>query len=265
MRAKKSLGQNFLNSKTVAQEIVRSALLLSSDTVLEIGPGKGFLTAELLKTGARIIAVEKDDRLIPYLQEKFADEIAKGKFTLIHDDITNFEPRTYGLTAGMYKIIANIPYYLTGHIIRIFLETTHTPERMILMVQKEVADRIVARDHKESILSIAVKAYGTPRIVKKVPARYFTPAPNVDSAVLAIEQISNTRFADPKTKQLFFDIVKTGFAHKRKQLTGNLKELFGDNTAGLLGESGIKLHARAEDLTLQEWFTLTEKAPSFLR
>jgi len=264
MRAKKSLGQNFLNSKTIAHEIVRSAELSGSDTVLEIGPGKGFLTAELLKTGAHIFAIEKDDRLIPFLQEKFAEEMTKGVFTLIHDDVTNFDPHAYGLNDGAYKLIANIPYYLTGYIIRTFLETPHKPERMILMIQKEVADRIVARDKKESILSIAVKAYGTPRIVKKVPARYFTPAPNVDSAVLAIEHISNTHFTDRKLEKLFFDIVKTGFAHKRKQLAGNLKELFGNTTSTLLAQTGISPHARAEDITLEEWLVCTKKASALL-
>ncbi len=260
MRAKKSLGQNFLNSKTIAHEIVRSAELSPSDVVLEIGPGKGFLTAEILKTGAHIFAIEKDDRLIPFLREKFAEEITKGALTLIHDDVTNFDPHAYGLTNGTYKLIANIPYYLTGYIIRTFLETPHKPERMILMIQKEVADRIVARDKKESILSIAVKAYGTPRIVKKVPARYFTPAPNVDSAVLAIEHISNTHFTDKQSEKLFFDIVKAGFAHKRKQLAGNLKELFGDKTSTLLTQTGISSHARAEDITLKEWLVCAEKA-----
>jgi len=264
MRAKKSLGQNFLNSKTIAQEIVRAAELSKLDTVLEIGPGKGFLTSELLKTEAHILAIEKDDRLIPFLQEKFTKEIATGRFTLIHGDITNFDPSTHGLTKGNYKLIANIPYYLTGYIIRSFLETPHKPERMILMIQKEVADRIVARDNKESILSIAIKAYGVPRIVKKVPARYFTPAPNVDSAVLAIEHISNKHFNDSAFEKLFFDIVKTGFAHKRKQLAGNIKELFGDRTSILLKEAGINPSSRAEDITLKEWLVCTEKASALL-
>lgn len=260
MRAKKSLGQNFLNSKTIAHEIVRSAELSSSDTVLEIGPGKGFLTAELLTTGAHIVAIEKDDRLIPYLQEKFAKELSNGNLTLIHDDVTNFDPRAYGLTNGTYKLIANIPYYLTGYIIRTFLENLHKPERMILMIQKEVADRIVARDKKESILSLAVKAYGIPHIVKKVPARYFTPAPNVDSAVLAIEHISNAHFTDKRLETLFFEIVKASFAHKRKQLAGNLKELYGDKTVTLLEQAKINPRARAEDITLKEWLICTEKA-----
>ena len=265
MRAKKSLGQNFLNSKTVAQEIVRSAELSNSDTVLEIGPGKGFLTTELLKTGAHVFAIEKDDRLIPLLREKFSEHIQKGTFTLIHDDVTNFDPSTYGLNDHSYKLIANIPYYLTGYIIRTFLETPRKPERMIVMLQKEVADRIVARDHKESNPPIALKAYWTPPIGKKVPARYFTPAPNVDSAVLAIEHISNTHFNNSALETLFFEIVKTGFAHKRKQLAGNLKEMFGDKTLKLLEETGIDSRARAEDIPLEKWLACTKKARYLLR
>ncbi len=257
MRAKKSLGQNFLNSKTVAQDIVRAAELVPTDTVLEIGPGKGFLTEGLLVSGAHIIAVEKDDRMIPLLQEKFAEEIANKKFTLIHGDIVELlEKGTLSLPQH-YKLVANIPYYITGFILRAFLETKSKPERIILMLQKEVADRIVARDKKESILSIAIKAYGTPRIVKKVPARYFTPAPNVDSAVLAITNISNKNFPDTASEKRFFEIMKAGFAHKRKQLAGNLKNTFGEHTRTLLEQAGVPRNIRAEDITLQQWLKLS--------
>lgn len=254
MRAKKSLGQNFLNSKTIARDIVRASGILLSDTVLEIGPGKGFLTEEILKTGAFVYAIEKDDRMIPLLSEKFADEIARGQFTLIHGDITK---KIQGLPLEKpYKLIANIPYYLTGYILRAFLEMSQKPERMVLMLQKEVADRIVARGKKESILSIAVKVYGTPRIVKKVPARYFTPAPKVDSAVIAIENISDKNFKNKTEEKRFFEIVKAGFAHKRKQLAGNLKSIYGGRTSILVSGVGIKPSARAEDITLEEWLAL---------
>ena len=267
MRAKKSLGQNFLNSKSVAHDIVRAANLSEGDTVLEIGPGKGFLTKELLASGARVIAVEKDDRMIPVLTEKFADAIKQGLFTLVHGDILEFvadqgPALAQILKAGpcqQYKLVANIPYYLTGQIIRLFLEAKNKPERMILMVQKEVATRIVARDKKESILSIAFKAYGSPKLIKKVPARYFTPAPKVDSAVLSIENISGKNFSDIATEKLFFDIVRTGFAHKRKVLVGNLKELFGENVMAVLEEASVPKNARAEDLSLTQWFTITSK------
>ncbi|HAT68242.1 MAG: ribosomal RNA small subunit methyltransferase A [Candidatus Yonathbacteria bacterium RIFOXYC2_FULL_47_9] len=256
MYAKKSLGQNFLNSKTVAHDIVRAAELVPTDTVLEIGPGKGFLTEELIASGAHVIAVEKDDRMIPLLSEKFADAINSKQFTLIHGDIVEILEKGTLKLPPAYKLVANIPYYLTGYLVRVFLEALSKPERMILMLQKEVADRIVARDKKESILSIAVKVYGTPHIVKKVPARYFTPAPKVDSAVLAIENISNKNFSDNESEKRFFNIVRTGFSHKRKKLAGNLRELFGDKTLSLLDQANVDLNVRAEDITLSDWLAI---------
>lgn len=263
MYAKKSLGQNFLNSKTVARDIVRASDLAPTDTVLEIGPGKGFLTGELLASGARVVAVEKDDRMIPLLSGKFADEIAQGQLTLIHGDIMESQLQEglpflsrKGSPSWRYKLIANIPYYLTGQIIRSFLEAEIKPERMILMVQKEVATRIVARDNKESILSIAVKAYGTPKLIKKVPARYFTPAPKVDSAILAITNISGKNFPDKNAEKLFFEIVRAGFAHKRKMLAGNLRTTLGGRTAEMLMEAGIAGNARAEELSLEQWLAI---------
>lgn len=257
MRAKKSLGQNFLNSHAVARDIVAAAMLTSGDTVLEIGPGKGFLTEGLLASGAHVIAVEKDDRMIPLLAEKFAEAITGHRFTLIHGDIVELLEKNTLEIPPHYKLVANIPYYITGFLLRAFLERDNKPERMILMVQKEVADRIVARDKKESILSIAVKAYGTPRLVKRVPARYFTPAPNVDSAVIAVENISGKNFENKTHEKHFFEIMKAGFAHKRKQLAGNLRELFGDRTLTNLEEAGISPTARGEDISLTQWLNLT--------
>lgn len=262
MYAKKSLGQNFLNSKTVAHEIVRAAELTPTDTVLEIGPGKGFLTEELIASGAHVVAVEKDDRMIPLLSEKFEEAIKNKQFTLIHGDIVEILEKGTLKLPSTYKLVANIPYYLTGFLVRVFLEAASKPERMILMLQKEVADRIVARDKKESILSIAVKVYGTPHIVKKVPARYFTPAPKVDSAVLAIENISNKNFTENNIDEKeFFNILRTGFAHKRKKLAGNLRELFGDKTISILTQAGVNIDTRAEDITLSDWLATAKSQP----
>ncbi|MFA5997194.1 MAG: 16S rRNA (adenine(1518)-N(6)/adenine(1519)-N(6))-dimethyltransferase RsmA [Candidatus Paceibacterota bacterium] len=262
IHAKKSLGQNFLNSKTVARDIVRAASLTTGETVLEIGPGKGFLTSELLASGALVIAVEKDDRMIPLLTEKFAEQIKIKQFTLIHGDIVELTTHQTFFSKNLggqdYKLVANIPYYLTGQIIRMFLEAKNKPTKMVLMVQKEVATRIVARDKKESILSIAVKVYGTPKFIKKVPARYFSPTPKVDSAVLSIENISNKNFKNKKEEEKFFKIVRAGFAHKRKVLAGNLKELFGDKTIEIFVAANIKDKARAENLTLKDWLNLLQ-------
>ena len=259
VHAKKSLGQNFLNSKTVAREIVRAAELSPSDTVLEIGPGKGFLTSELLSSGAKVIAVEKDDRMIPILSEKFVDQIKSKQLAIIHGDIMEkLEKNLLNLPEG-YKLIANIPYYLTGQIIRSFLEAAKKPEIMVLMVQKEVADRIVARDGKESILSMSVRAYGTPRYIQKVPARYFSPKPKVDSAVLLIENISKNNFKNKKEEEKFFEVMKAGFSQKRKVIRNTLSSKFNkENVYSALKTCEISESIRAEKLNLTQWECLSK-------
>src|SRR3989344_4154177 len=165
IKKKKSLGQHFLTDQTVLQIIIATARLTTNDTVLEIGPGLGNLTKALLATGACVIAVEKDDRLINRLTEKFAAAIKNKQLELIHADLLDLD-LTYKLQATTYKLIANIPYYLTGQIIRQFLTATNQPQSMTLMLQKEVAERIVAADGKESLLSISVKAYGAPHYIQ---------------------------------------------------------------------------------------------------
>lgn len=255
---KKSLGQNFLKSGSALTSIVSAAQLTSSDVVLEIGPGKGALTERLLATGSTVVAVEKDADLIQLLSEKFSSYIAEKKFILLEDDILNFNPesmRAYGKT---YKLVANIPYYITGAIIRMFLETTATPSLMVLLVQKEVAMRIVARDKKESILSLSVKAFATPTYITKVPAKSFSPAPKVDSAVLKIADISHTRFTHI-TPQLFFDVIHAGFAHKRKFLSRNLETYASKETiTRAFTDANISPKARAEDISIDTWFILAE-------
>src|SRR3989338_442365 len=215
MRAKKSLGQNFLTSRGVARDIVVAAQITPDDVVLDIGPGKGFLTEGLLQKAKKVIAVEKDVRMVEYLKDKFAQEIRDGKLELIHQDILSFDISRSTLHALRFTLVANIPYYITGEILRTFLSGNIQPTCMVLMVQKEVADRTVARDGKESILSMSVKVYGTQRYIQKVPARYFSPEPNVDSAVLLIEKISKKNFKNKNDEDMFFEIVKRGFAHKQ--------------------------------------------------
>jgi len=250
--AKKSLGQNFLQSKGALRSIIAAGKLSVDDVVLEIGPGKGALTEGLLATGATVIAVEKDRELISFLQEKFG---ANKKFTLIEGDILLMSAKDLGLKK--YKLIANIPYYITGEIIRKFLEEKNQPTAMVLLVQKEVAERIVARDGKESVLSIAIRAYATPRLVAKVPRGAFVPAPNVDSAIVAFENISKDFFTENKVLEKdFFAVVKTGFAHKRKKLSGNLKEI--SETLNKDCFEKIK-EKRAEELSVEDWISLRKK------
>ncbi|MCX6738679.1 MAG: 16S rRNA (adenine(1518)-N(6)/adenine(1519)-N(6))-dimethyltransferase RsmA [Candidatus Parcubacteria bacterium] len=254
MFPKKSLGQNFLTNTGIVSSIVDAGLVSSTDTILEIGPGKGVLTEELLKRGARVIAVEKDTELIPLLQEKFRDEIEKGQLSLIHEDILNFnfspkEP---------YKLIANIPYYITGLIIRKFLTSEKQPEKMVLLVQKEVAERIIAKDGKESLLSVSVKVYGTPTYVKTVKAGSFTPAPKIDSAILLIDSISHDFFKGI-SEERFFEILHAGFAHKRKQLFGNLKAVFNKKELKeKMKMLGIHENIRAEDMLSENWRKLSK-------
>src|SRR3989344_8557750 len=145
MKVRKSLGQHFLKSERALRTIIEAGEVASSDTVLEIGPGTGTLTERLLGTGARVVAVEKDANLYEYLKEKFEKEISSSRLKLVHDDILNFEPKSYNLEAGSYKLVANIPYNITGAILKKFLGADCQPERMVLLVQKEVAERIVAK------------------------------------------------------------------------------------------------------------------------
>ncbi len=267
MFAKKSLGQNFLQSKGALKAIVAAGKLVPEDTVLEIGPGRGALTEALLAAGVKVIAIEKDRELIPFLFLKFKKEIKEKRLVLIEGDVLDFHmsdlwelPQVGHV--GNYKLIANIPYYITGEVIRKFLEEDTQPTLMVLLVQKEVAERIMGKEKKrgraevkkESILSIAVKAYATPRLVVKVPRGAFVPAPNVDSAVVAFENISKDIFIKNKMSEKdFFEIVKAGFAHKRKKLGGNLKPIIDKLNKNFLETVKDK---RAEELTLKDWVEL---------
>jgi 16S rRNA (adenine1518-N6/adenine1519-N6)-dimethyltransferase len=251
--AKKSLGQNFLHAPHVIGAMVHAARILRDDAVLEVGPGKGALTSGLLEAGARVIAVEKDDRAIPFLAEKFSSEIKTGKLKLVHGDILEIEPAILGLKKGEYSIVANIPYYISGEFLRKFLESDTQPTRIVVMLQKELAKRIT--DTKESILSISVKAYGNPKYITSVPRKFFRPMPNVDSAVLLIENISKKFFTDSTIDEKnFFDLVKTGFSHKRKVLMGNLKEKMAPEALkNLWQQEKWEVQARAEELSLEQW------------
>ena len=255
MFAKKSLGQNFLHSKKILREIVRAGNVVPGETVLEAGPGTGNLTEALLTAGARVMAVEKDHRLIPVFQKKFSSEIASGKLQIVHADILDFSPSLYKLQTNRYKLIANIPYYITGGVLRKFLSSENQPSMMALMLQKEVAERIVAKNGKESLLSISVKAFGSPRYIKTVKAGNFYPAPAVDSAIMAVENISKKNFADC-SEENFFEIVKAGFAHKRKIISNNLKPVFGNKTEEKIIKCKIIPTSRAEGLTLEKWLCL---------
>lgn len=246
MRAKKSLGQNFLMHARIAERIAMVAGI-EGQTVLEIGPGTGMLTQQLLLKAARVIAVEADGELYKGLQETFAGELRNGKLELLHQDIRAYDPSAI---KGPYALVANIPYYITGEILRMFLEAGHQPSSMTLLVQKEVAVRI-AREKKESLLSLSIKAYGTPKYEFTVPKGAFKPAPKVDSAVITIRGISRANFASRAQEQRFFALLHAGFAHKRKLLANNLA---GKGFEGL----DVSPKARAEELRLADWLALAQ-------
>lgn len=245
VRAKKSLGQNFLMHAKIAERIARVAGISASDTVFEIGPGTGMLTRELLKLAKKVIALEADTELFRKLQEELAQEIHTGRLELIHGDV-----RTFDIVSlpKKYLLVANIPYYITGEIFRMFLTAENQPSSMTLLVQKEVADRI-ALSKKENLLSLSVKAYGTPKREFIVPKGAFVPAPKVDSAVISIKNISRKNFKNPGEEKRFFAVIHAAFAHKRKFVRNNLKD------AGFDAEM-IPEKARAEDVSLTAWLKL---------
>jgi 16S rRNA (adenine1518-N6/adenine1519-N6)-dimethyltransferase len=258
MKPKKSLGQNFLTSESALTKIIESAELSEGDTVLEIGPGKGALTLKLLQSGAKVFAIEKDKELVNFLKEKFEKYLKTGDLIIQEWDILNFDPEADKIIKNKYKIIANIPYYITGQIIRKFLTTKNTPSKMVLLVQKEVAERIIAKDGKESMLSLSVKLYGDPKYMAKVSRGSFFPIPSVDSAIIQINNIKQP-YGEAREKR-FFEILHAGFGQKRKMILGNLKEIFGNKESAekILKECKIDPKKRAEDIDLPGWKCLAD-------
>ncbi|MAZ67275.1 ribosomal RNA small subunit methyltransferase A [bacterium] len=259
MRAKKHLGQHFLTSKAALRDIVEAARVQKGDVVLEVGPGRGVLTRSLLDTGARVVAIEADADMIDVLEKTFAEEMLSDQLLLVKSDVLKIHLTTAAFRkwgVSKYKLVANIPYYITGAFLRRFLTAQMQPSSMTILVQKEVAERI-AKDKKETVLSLSVKAFGVPRYVSLVPARYFNPPPKVDSAILHIDSISRNFFADVDEKR-FFKIVKAGFASKRKKLVNNLTS-FGskEDVRKVMHGLGLTENARPEDVHLEEWRDLS--------
>jgi len=255
-QTKKSLGQHFLNSPHAITAMVTAGEVVNTDTIVEIGPGKGVLTKEILATGAHVIAIEADDRLIPILSETFKEEITNNQLTLVHSDVRYFDYSTQ--VPKDYKVIANIPYYITGEIIQTLLSSENKPTSITILIQKEVAERITTRkDSKESVLSTSVKAYGEPKYIKTVKKTAFFPPPKIDSAILHIANISNKNFTNSNiSESRFFEVVKKGFAHKRKRL---MKNLDGVVTKKHFMNCNLSENSRAEELQVENWLCLAQK------
>lgn len=252
IQPKKSLGQNFLFDENVLDRIVEAANLQPDDAVLEVGPGLGHLTLRLAKTAVSVTAVELDDRFLPILHNQF-DHL--DHVTIIHGDILKQDPAA--LFDRPYKVIANVPYYITGAILRHLLSAPHKPTTMVLTVQKEVAERITAVPPKMSMLSVSTQFYGDVKLVSTLKAGSFWPRPDVDSAAIKID-LSGKRPLPFAEEAAFFRLVKIGFSQKRKQLQKNLRQLGLEKATihDILTQSKIEGTRRAETLTLDEWVRL---------
>lgn len=256
----KGLGQNFLINQKVLEKIIESSNIESSDIILEVGPGLGILTRALAEKCKRVVAIEKDQTMVEILAET-TKEFKNVK--VFNEDILELDPsnKKYNLGA-QYKIVANIPYYLTSPLIRKFLESNHQPKEMVLMLQKEVAQRICAKVPNMSLLAVSVQFYADAKIVSPVPRSCFWPAPKVDSAIIKI--VPNKKYN--LSPELFFRVVKAGFSHPRKQLVNNLttlKDLNGvkltkDKISDLLLKNNLKPNQRSETLTISDWVNLSK-------
>ncbi len=256
IRPRKGLGQNFLLDDKILQRIVDAADITANDTVVEVGAGLGTMTRWLAERAARVIAIEKDAELIAPLEEILAPY---ANVEIIHDDALNFTPHAAHLTH--YKLVANLPYYITSAILRHFLEAEPRPEIIVVTMQREVAERIVAAPGEMSILAVSVQFYGAPRILFRVKAGAFYPSPQVDSAVLRIDAYSQPALPDVNAAR-FFEIVRAGFGQKRKQLRNSLAhglDLPNEVITAALESANIAPTRRAESLSVAEWGAICRK------
>jgi len=265
LHARKGLAQHFLTDRCVLEKIVEAAELKPDDLILEVGPGPGVLTRELVKGAGWVIAVELDDKLAGILKENAAPAV---NMTVVNRDILQVDPgelikdlsstfnvRCLKFKTPNYKVVANLPYYITSAVLRHFLEASMKPEVMVIMVQEEIAQAITAPAGKMSLLSVSVQFYGKPVVVTHVPKDSFYPAPKVDSAVLRIDLYPKP-VVDVDDPDAFFRLVKAGFKGHRKQLINSLSRglnLEKEAVLSLLEKAGIDFTRRAQTLTMEEW------------
>ena len=266
LRARKGLGQHFLIDEEVLKLISSAAELTPTDIVMEIGPGLGVLTRELARQAGWVITIELDSKLAAILKQTLA---AFNNVTIINEDILQIDPEVLlkeqrqrfspAISSPFsYKVVANLPYYITSLVLRHFLEASLKPQIMVVMVQKEVAEAIVAEPGQMSVLSVSVQFYGQPKIISYVPARCFYPAPEVDSAILRVTLYSKP-VVDVTDETSFFRLVRAGFTTPRKQICNSLTQGLGLPKAevlSLLEKATIVPQRRAETLTLAEWAQL---------
>lgn len=245
-KPKKSLGQNFLINPRIVEKIIETADLTGNETVIEVGPGFGILTEELLKRAKKVIAIEKDTRLFEFLREKFRYQIDSGKLELIHADALKIPP-----PKEPYVWIANIPYSITSPLLDHFIRENpeNLPQRAILLVQKEVAQKLCAKPPRMNVLALHIQTFGNPEIIADISHANFKPAPKVDSAIIKIEFPKTPKIPELKTKSdyaEYFALIHKAFSYKRKMLRRTLPP-------ELLKKAGITETRRPETLSIQEW------------
>jgi 16S rRNA (adenine1518-N6/adenine1519-N6)-dimethyltransferase len=248
---KKSLGQNFLFDDQLLARIAATANLIEDDQVLEIGPGLGALTKHLAQHAGRVVAIELDDRLWPILEREL---IPYPQVTLVQGDILDADPAGW-FGVKPFKVVANVPYYITGAILRHLLTGRARPTLLVLTVQKEVAQRLTASPGEMSLLAVSVQFYGEVEIVGEIKAGAFWPRPDVDSAIVRIKVRPELPVTDVDS---FFRLVRAGFSQKRKQLQKNLRGLgySKKEIRQVMETAGIDPARRAETLSIPEWCTL---------
>jgi 16S rRNA (adenine1518-N6/adenine1519-N6)-dimethyltransferase len=257
LRARKSLGQHFLIDGAVLAVILETAELGPKDTVVEVGPGLGILTRELARRAGNVIAVELDKELASLLQRQLS---SLANLRVVNTDIRKVKLGQLLGGKSDYKVVANLPYYITSPVLRYFVESSPKPSLMVMMVQKEVGDAIVAGPGKMSLLAVSLQMYSKPRIVSYVPASSFYPQPKVDSVILRFDMLKKpaVKVADVNS---FFELVKFGFSAPRKQIHNSLAHGLGmkaSEVVPLLEQAGVDMQRRAETLSLEEWATLYE-------
>ncbi|MBN1494383.1 ribosomal RNA small subunit methyltransferase A [Candidatus Peregrinibacteria bacterium] len=248
---KKALGQNFLMDENILKKIAEAANIKKGENILEIGPGLGFLTKFLAEKKAKITALELDSRLTELLKNEYKD------VEILNTDALKYEP-----TELNYKIVANIPYYITSPLISHYLEAKNKPSQMILLIQKEVAEKICAREGSLNVLAIHIQIYGKPEVIAKVPANCFYPAPKVDSAIIKIDIFKKSLVENPEK---FLKVVHAGFAHKRKTIYNSLIRKFShlqhEQVKEALKKCSIDEKRRGQTLSINEWECLTKIMP----
>jgi len=271
LKPKKHLGQVFLKNKTFLNKIIKAGDISEKDLVIEIGPGTGILTEALLQTGAKVIAIEKDPQLVQFLKNRFHDN---SNLTIIEGDIrdllnSNFQfliskqipDSKFQIINSNYKVVGNIPYYLTSHLIQLLLELKHQPQVIVLMIQKEVAQRIIAQPPKMNLLAASVQFFTQPEIISSVPKGAFWPQPKVDSAIIKLTLINTDKNTDNTDKKSFFRVVKAGFSHPRKLLINNLSQnlkIPKEQLEKVFQKLNLELNTRAQNLSLNDWKQLTK-------